>query len=77
VPTVATQFVQRQIQTRVLSRILAGDRRIGTPRLLRLFDRHPVLQGLPARAIGIGVLPEHAGPGQAGTGGELGRRVER
>jgi 2-polyprenyl-6-methoxyphenol hydroxylase-like FAD-dependent oxidoreductase len=61
-PTVVTQLVQRQIQMRVLSRILAGDQPIGTPRILRLFDRHPVLQGLPARAIGIGVLPEHAGP---------------
>ena len=62
VPTVVTQLVQRQIQTRVLSRILTGDRPVGTPRLLRLLDRHPVLQGLPARAIGIGVLPEHAPP---------------
>jgi 2-polyprenyl-6-methoxyphenol hydroxylase-like FAD-dependent oxidoreductase len=61
-PTVITQLVQRQIQTRVLSRILAGDQPVGTPRVLRLFDRHPVLQGLPARAIGIGVLPEHAAP---------------
>jgi 2-polyprenyl-6-methoxyphenol hydroxylase-like FAD-dependent oxidoreductase len=60
-PTVVTQLVQRQIQTRVLSRILAGDRPIGTPRVLRILDRHPVLQGLPARAVGIGVLPEHAG----------------
>jgi 2-polyprenyl-6-methoxyphenol hydroxylase-like FAD-dependent oxidoreductase len=59
-PTVVTQLVQRQIQTRLLSRILAGDRPIRTPRLMRLLDRHPVLQGLPARAIGIGVLPEHA-----------------
>jgi 2-polyprenyl-6-methoxyphenol hydroxylase-like FAD-dependent oxidoreductase len=61
-PTVVTQLVQRQIQTRVLSRILSGDRPIGTPRVVRLLDRHPVLQGLPARAIGVGVLPEHAGP---------------
>ncbi|MCW2575163.1 MAG: ubiF 2 [Modestobacter sp.] len=61
-PTVLTQLVQRQIQTRVLSRILAGDRPIGTPRVVRLLDRHPALQGLPARAIGIGVLPEHAPP---------------
>jgi 2-polyprenyl-6-methoxyphenol hydroxylase-like FAD-dependent oxidoreductase len=64
-PTMVTQVVQRQIQTRVLSRILAGDRSVGTPRLLRLLDRHPVLQGLPARAIGIGVLPEHAPPAPA------------
>jgi 2-polyprenyl-6-methoxyphenol hydroxylase-like FAD-dependent oxidoreductase len=61
-PTVITQLVQRQIQTRALSRILAGDRPIGTPRVLRLLHRYPVLQGLPARAIGIGVLPEHAPP---------------
>jgi 2-polyprenyl-6-methoxyphenol hydroxylase-like FAD-dependent oxidoreductase len=68
-PTVVTQLVQRQIQTRVLSRILAGDRPIGTPRVVRLLHRHPVLQGLPARAIGIGVLPEHAPPGlSAGAG---------
>jgi 2-polyprenyl-6-methoxyphenol hydroxylase-like FAD-dependent oxidoreductase len=61
-PTAVTQMVQRQIQTRVLSRILAGDQPIGTPRVLQLLDRHPVLQGLPARAIGIGVLPEHVPP---------------
>jgi 2-polyprenyl-6-methoxyphenol hydroxylase-like FAD-dependent oxidoreductase len=61
-PTAVTQLVQRQIQTRVLSRILAGDQPIGTPRVLRLVDRHTVLQGWPARAIGIGVLPEHAPP---------------
>ena len=64
-PTVVTQLVQRQIQTRVLSRILAGDRPIATPRVVRLLDRHPVLQGLPARAIGVGVLPEHVGSGPA------------
>jgi len=61
-PTVVTQGVQRLIQTRVLSRILAGDQAIGTPPVLRFIDRHPVLQGLPARVIGFGVLPEHASP---------------
>jgi 2-polyprenyl-6-methoxyphenol hydroxylase-like FAD-dependent oxidoreductase len=69
-PTVVTQWVQRQIQTRVLRPILAGDRPIGTPRILRLLSRYPALQGLPARAIGIGVLPEHASPIRvAGRGG--------
>jgi 2-polyprenyl-6-methoxyphenol hydroxylase-like FAD-dependent oxidoreductase len=68
-PTVVTQLVQRQIQTRVLSRILAGDQPIGTPRILRLIDRHRLLQGLPARAIGIGVLPEHASPSLSGDVG--------
>ncbi|MGK5114043.1 MULTISPECIES: FAD-dependent oxidoreductase [unclassified Geodermatophilus] len=61
-PTVVTQAVQRQIQTRFLSRVLAGDRPVGTPGVLRLLARFPVLQGLPARLIGIGVLPEHAPP---------------
>jgi 2-polyprenyl-6-methoxyphenol hydroxylase-like FAD-dependent oxidoreductase len=61
-PTVATQFLQRQIQTRLLTRILAGDRPITAPGVVRLIHRHPVLQGIPARAIGIGVLPEHASP---------------
>jgi hypothetical protein len=66
---VVTQLLQRQIQTRMLSRVLAGDRPVGAPRVLRLLDRHPVLQGLPARAIGIGVLPEHAPPTAAGVQG--------
>ena len=70
-PTMVTQLAQRQIQTRVLSRILAGDRPVGTPHVLRLIDRHPVLQGLPARAIGIGVRPEQASPAR---GYELGAR---
>jgi 2-polyprenyl-6-methoxyphenol hydroxylase-like FAD-dependent oxidoreductase len=65
VPTVVTQLVQRQIQTRVLSRILTGDRPVGTPRVLRLLDRYPVLQGLPAWAVGMGILPEHAPPAPA------------
>jgi 2-polyprenyl-6-methoxyphenol hydroxylase-like FAD-dependent oxidoreductase len=64
-PTVVTQLLQRQIQTRILSRILAGDRPVDTPRVLRLLHRHPLLQVLPARAIGIGVLPEHAAPAVA------------
>jgi 2-polyprenyl-6-methoxyphenol hydroxylase-like FAD-dependent oxidoreductase len=59
-PTAVTQLVQRQIQTRMLSRVLAGDRPVRTPRVVRLVDRHPVLQGVAARAVGIGVLPEHA-----------------
>jgi 2-polyprenyl-6-methoxyphenol hydroxylase-like FAD-dependent oxidoreductase len=59
-PTVVTQLVQRQIQARFLGRVLAGDRPVGTPRALKLLDRHPVLQGLPARAIAIGPRPEHA-----------------
>ncbi|SFL14296.1 FAD-dependent oxidoreductase [Geodermatophilus ruber] len=61
-PTVLTQLVQRLIQSRFLRRVLAGEGPVGTPRLLRLLDRHPALQGVPARVVGIGVLPEHAAP---------------
>ena len=64
-PTVVTQLVQRQVQTRLLSRVLAGDQPVGTPRLVRLLDRHPVLQGVPARAVGFGLLPEHVPPAPA------------
>jgi 2-polyprenyl-6-methoxyphenol hydroxylase-like FAD-dependent oxidoreductase len=74
-PTVVTQLVQRQIQTRVLSRILAGDRPIGTPRVVRFLHRHPVVQGLPARAIGLGVLPEHVSRPAAAGGGRPRRSV--
>lgn len=61
-PTVVTQSVQRQVQTRMVSRVLAGDRPVTAPRVVRLIDRHPRLQGLPARAVGVGLLPEHAPP---------------
>jgi 2-polyprenyl-6-methoxyphenol hydroxylase-like FAD-dependent oxidoreductase len=64
-PTLVTQQLQRQIQSRFLSRVLAGTAPVDTPRILRLLQRHPVLQGLPARAIGMGVLPEHASPARS------------
>jgi 2-polyprenyl-6-methoxyphenol hydroxylase-like FAD-dependent oxidoreductase len=61
-PTVLTQGVQRLIHQRFVSRLLSGDRGAGTPAVLRLMQRWPALQGLPARMIGLGVLPEHAPP---------------
>ena len=57
-PTVVTQTIQRIIQRRFLARLLAG-RTGGTPAVLRVINRFPVLQALPAFAIGRGVLPEH------------------
>jgi 2-polyprenyl-6-methoxyphenol hydroxylase-like FAD-dependent oxidoreductase len=59
-PTALVQLGQRQIQRRVLARVLSGDLVVGTPRVLRLLQRYPALQGIPARVIGLGVLPEHA-----------------
>ena len=72
-PTVVTQALQRQIQSRMITRILAGDQPVSAPRVLRLLDRHPRLQGLPARLVGIGLLPEHAPPALAGSRGTASR----
>jgi 2-polyprenyl-6-methoxyphenol hydroxylase-like FAD-dependent oxidoreductase len=59
-PTVLVQGGQRIIQDYFLSPLLAG-RRAGQPPLaLRALRRYPVLQAIPARLIGLGVLPEHA-----------------
>jgi 2-polyprenyl-6-methoxyphenol hydroxylase-like FAD-dependent oxidoreductase len=61
-PTVAIQVLPRQIQQRFLARILGGDQPVPTPRLLRLLQRVPALQGVTARVVGLGIRPEHAGP---------------
>jgi len=59
-PTVVTQWGQRTIQDRFLSPLLAGGHPGARPPLvLRLLDRVPVLQTIPARLVGIGLLPEH------------------
>ena len=58
-PTVVVQWGQRTIQDRFLSPLLEG--RLGTrpPGVLELLRRYPVLQGVPARLVGLGILPEH------------------
>ena len=64
-PTALTQGAQRIMQAMILSPALAGRLGVGDDRLpppLRLLQRFPVLQGIPARAVAIGVLPEHAPP---------------
>jgi 2-polyprenyl-6-methoxyphenol hydroxylase-like FAD-dependent oxidoreductase len=58
-PTVVVQWGQRTIQDRFLSPLLAGRVGSGPPGVLRLLRRYPVLQGVPARLVGFGVLPEH------------------
>jgi 2-polyprenyl-6-methoxyphenol hydroxylase-like FAD-dependent oxidoreductase len=62
-PTRLTQAAQVAVQNRVLSPVLAG-RGIDAPPMtppwpLRLMQRFPVLQALPAYAVGVGVRPEH------------------
>jgi len=58
-PTRATQWVQVQLQKRVIDRVLGRERQIRAPVLLRFFNRLPWLRGLPARLVGLGFCPEH------------------
>ena len=60
-PTAGTQFGQRVIQRAVIGRLLATDRPVNAPLPLRVLNRYPALQALPARAVGIGLRPEHVG----------------
>src|SRR5207249_2951389 len=58
-PTRATQWVQVFMQNNVLSRVLASRAVPRPPWPVRLIDRYPLLQRIPARLVGIGVRPEH------------------
>lgn len=62
-PTRVTQAVQVAIQNRLLSPVLAARGRdrppMALPWPLKLMRRWPVLQALPAYAVGVGVRPEH------------------
>ncbi|MGP0093623.1 MAG: FAD-dependent oxidoreductase [Xanthobacteraceae bacterium] len=58
-PTRVTQGLQVFIQKRVISEVLSGSPRLNLPWILKLAQRWPALQRIPARAIGIGVRPEH------------------
>lgn len=62
-PTRLTQAAQVAIQNRLLSPVLAGRGRDGPPMELpwplKLMRRWPLLQALPAYAVGVGVRPEH------------------
>jgi 2-polyprenyl-6-methoxyphenol hydroxylase-like FAD-dependent oxidoreductase len=59
-PTRVTQRLQVLVQRRVITRALQGGQTRMTPPLaIRLLARHPWLQRLPARLVGVGVRPEH------------------
>jgi 2-polyprenyl-6-methoxyphenol hydroxylase-like FAD-dependent oxidoreductase len=58
-PTRLTQWLQVQIQDRVIRRVLASRRQLALPWPLRLLRRWPRLRRIPARLIGIGFRPEH------------------
>jgi 2-polyprenyl-6-methoxyphenol hydroxylase-like FAD-dependent oxidoreductase len=59
VPTVATQLFQRALGRGVITRVLQSDQALPVPAFIKLLQRFPALQGLTARAIAIGFLPEH------------------
>ena len=58
-PTRVTQRLQLAMQNRVISRVLHEKDRVEPPLALRLLQIFPFMRRLPARLIGLGVLPEH------------------
>jgi 2-polyprenyl-6-methoxyphenol hydroxylase-like FAD-dependent oxidoreductase len=58
-PARVTQWLQLQVQNRVIAPVLGGAAPSRLPLPLRLLRRFPVLRRLPARLIGIGVRSEH------------------
>ena len=59
-PTRVTQWLQVQVQRRVIGATLGRrDGRLTPPRLLTLLARSGLLTPLPARLVGVGIRPEH------------------
>ena len=68
-PTRIIQAMQRAAQNRLIERIVLRNVPIRRPpRLVRLMQRFPILQRLPARLIGIGFRAEHVRSPDAGLG---------
>jgi 2-polyprenyl-6-methoxyphenol hydroxylase-like FAD-dependent oxidoreductase len=64
-PTRVTQSIQLFLQKHVIAPTLARTTQPKPPLPLKLVDRFPLLQRLPARLIGMGVRPEHVHTPQA------------
>ncbi len=58
-PMRVIQWLQLQIQNRVLSPVLGTAKRPKPPVAARFFNWFPLLRRIPARLIGLGVRPEH------------------
>ncbi len=58
-PTRVTQAIQLFAQNRIIGPVLKLKEQPTPPRALRLMQRCPVLQRLPARVLGLGVRREH------------------
>jgi 2-polyprenyl-6-methoxyphenol hydroxylase-like FAD-dependent oxidoreductase len=58
-PTEMTQALQLLVQKRIISNVLALQRRPSAPFAVKLLNWFPMLRRLPARLIGMGFRPEH------------------
>ena len=58
-PTRRTQWLQVQIQNKVIEGVLGAAEELKPPLLLRLMKRFPWLARIPARTLGLGFRPEH------------------
>jgi 2-polyprenyl-6-methoxyphenol hydroxylase-like FAD-dependent oxidoreductase len=67
-PVKFTQWLQLNIQKRIISRVLATQQRPKPPLFFKLFGIFPVLRGIPARLLGIGIRPEHVHTREAAPG---------
>jgi 2-polyprenyl-6-methoxyphenol hydroxylase-like FAD-dependent oxidoreductase len=63
-PVKATQAIQVFVQNKLINRAISNSQ-FDPPLLLRMVGAIPWLQGLTARAIGIGVQPEHVQSSEA------------
>jgi 2-polyprenyl-6-methoxyphenol hydroxylase-like FAD-dependent oxidoreductase len=58
-PTEMMQWVQLQVQKRIISNVLIMTEQPTAPFAIKLLNRFPVLRRLPGRLIGMGFRPEH------------------
>lgn len=58
-PMRVIQWIQLQVQNRILTPVLASTARPRPPWPALMFNRFPSLRRLPARLIGMGIRPEH------------------
>ena len=58
-PTRVIQWIQVAVQNNIITRVLTTTERPKPPFVARLFNWFPVLRGVPARILGVGIRPEH------------------
>ncbi len=67
-PTRVTQKFQVFVQNNVIRRVLASDKPMHAPWIMKLFAQFAFLRRIPARMLGLGVRPEHVGTPQVVIG---------